>query len=248
MKSGGGGSVGTELNFTVVGGTTQPENPKENTIWVNTEAEITSYHFGNAEPTAEEGMVWILSDWTGGTKFNALKKNSLTVYPYIVNQYINNTWELKSSLIYQNGSWSEFWNGYIYYQGDVMTSFTGGWEHKDGNGGGISYESDRLEISASGNSGESSTYGTKNKINFTEVKTIEITWMSSNGNRSRFMLRDDNNKAVAEVYTTSSQQGSKHTSYLDVSDITGEYYVCAGVWFAESTWVLNTIYSIKLEF
>jgi len=43
-------SSGAELNFEVVGGTTKPANPIENTIWVNTENEITSWIFSATEP------------------------------------------------------------------------------------------------------------------------------------------------------------------------------------------------------
>lgn len=43
-------SGGTSLNFKVVGGTTAPSNPKENTIWVNTDHKITEWHFGADEP------------------------------------------------------------------------------------------------------------------------------------------------------------------------------------------------------
>lgn len=45
----GGGSSGTELNFEIVGGTTQPSNPTENTIWVNTDTPITKYYFSNSD-------------------------------------------------------------------------------------------------------------------------------------------------------------------------------------------------------
>lgn len=38
-------SAGDGLNFEVVGGTTQPANPKENTIWINTDVEITRWYF-----------------------------------------------------------------------------------------------------------------------------------------------------------------------------------------------------------
>lgn len=43
-----GGGAG--LNFKVVGGTTQPSKPKENTIWVNTAEEITSWMFAAENP------------------------------------------------------------------------------------------------------------------------------------------------------------------------------------------------------
>lgn len=38
---------GVGLNFKVVGGTSAPVNPRENTIWVNTESEITGWEFSN---------------------------------------------------------------------------------------------------------------------------------------------------------------------------------------------------------
>jgi hypothetical protein len=48
--TGGGGGIGAKFNFEIVGGTTQPNNPSENTIWVNTENEITGWYFGADDP------------------------------------------------------------------------------------------------------------------------------------------------------------------------------------------------------
>lgn len=47
MEGFGGG--GTLLNFKVVGNP-QPENPKENTIWVDTDEKITSWYFSTEKP------------------------------------------------------------------------------------------------------------------------------------------------------------------------------------------------------
>lgn len=47
-RGGGGGAAG--LNFEIVGGTTQPSNPKENTIWINTAQKITSWDFAAEMP------------------------------------------------------------------------------------------------------------------------------------------------------------------------------------------------------
>lgn len=41
---------GNPLNFKVVGGTSAPASPKENTIWVNTDTAIAGWHFGADEP------------------------------------------------------------------------------------------------------------------------------------------------------------------------------------------------------
>ena len=68
----GGGSGG--LNFKVVGGTTSPSNPKENTIWVNTDQKITSWIFSATKPEGpSEGTVWIMTGTTSTVEFNALK-------------------------------------------------------------------------------------------------------------------------------------------------------------------------------
>ena len=97
---------GADLNFEVVGGTTQPSNPKENTIWVNTNAEITGWIFSVEEPdTPTSGMIWIKVGVVSDTSFNALKENSFLVYPLYASQYINNAFEVAPTKIYYTGTW-----------------------------------------------------------------------------------------------------------------------------------------------
>lgn len=104
--SGGGG--GASLNFKVVGGTAAPNNPKENTIWVNTDAEITGWVFSATEPeTASEGMVWISVGTSSPVAFNALKKNNITVYPLTAKQYVSGAWVDKEAKSYQSGTWKD---------------------------------------------------------------------------------------------------------------------------------------------
>ena len=64
LNMNGGRSAGNDLNFKVVGGTSAPSNPKENTIWVNTSTAITSWDFSATEPTKRS------------------KNNNLILYPY----------------------------------------------------------------------------------------------------------------------------------------------------------------------
>ena len=45
------GAGGARLNFRVVGGTTAPDNPNENTIWVNTDVKITGWYFDVIDPS-----------------------------------------------------------------------------------------------------------------------------------------------------------------------------------------------------
>lgn len=110
-------STGVELNFEVVGNP-QPEAPKENMIWVNTDTEITGWVFRATEPEAsEEGMVWIVTGATSTTQFNSLKKNGLFAYPLMAKQYLSGTWSIVTSKIYTAGEWRDFWGGQIYETG-----------------------------------------------------------------------------------------------------------------------------------
>ena len=63
-RTNAGGGAGGGLNFKVVGGTSAPASPKENTIWVNTSTAITSWDFSATEPTKRS------------------KNKNLILYPY----------------------------------------------------------------------------------------------------------------------------------------------------------------------
>lgn len=102
---GTGGSGG--LNFKVVGGTTTPSNPKENTIWVNTDVTITSWIFSATEPeTPVEGMVWISTGTSSLVEFDALKKNGIILYPLAASQYVGGAWVSLAAQSYQGGAWN----------------------------------------------------------------------------------------------------------------------------------------------
>lgn len=67
FKHGAGG--GAPLNFKVVGGTSVPSNPKENTIWVNTNTKIPGYIFSNKDPNLLNPALWAIGIETfNGTK------------------------------------------------------------------------------------------------------------------------------------------------------------------------------------
>lgn len=107
FKHGAGGG-GASLNFKVVGGTSAPASPKENTVWVNTDVEITSWVFSVTEPeNPSDGMVWISTGKTSPVAFNALKKNGIMVYPISAKQYVSGKWVSKEAKSYQNGAWVE---------------------------------------------------------------------------------------------------------------------------------------------
>lgn len=126
--NGGSGGSGSGLNFKVVGGTTEPASPKENTIWVNTDVEITSWVFSAVEPKAPaEGTVWISTGLTSPVEFNALGKNSIQICPTYVKQYVGDAWVDKTSKSYIGSEWVD-WLLYLYNMGDECKGLTGGWQ------------------------------------------------------------------------------------------------------------------------
>lgn len=114
-NAGGGGSG--SLNFKVVGGTSAPASPAENTIWVNTAADITGWAFSPAAPSSpKEGTVWLKTGLSSPVGFNAFKKNGLWVYPTACQQYVSGAWVAKTAKTYQSGAWVE-WLYWLYDTG-----------------------------------------------------------------------------------------------------------------------------------
>ena len=106
LTSGGASSGG--LNFSVVGGTSAPSSPAENTIWVNTSTSITGWAMQGSAPTGSEGLVWIKTALSGTTAFNALKKNAITIAVTGCQQYVSGAWANVAAQIWQNSAWVEF--------------------------------------------------------------------------------------------------------------------------------------------
>lgn len=117
---------GNQLNFTVVGGTTEPTSPTENMIWVNTSTDITSYIFSATEPEGyAEGMVWISTGTSSPAEFNVLKKNGIQVYPIGAKQYVSGAWVDKTVKSYQDGAWVG-WTYYLLKSGEYMNALADG--------------------------------------------------------------------------------------------------------------------------
>lgn len=112
-----GGGGGAALNFKVVGGTSAPASPKENTIWVNTNTAITDWVFSATQPSAKSGRVWISTGTSSPIEFNALKKNGIQMYPISAKQYVSGAWVDKTEKIYQGGKWKD-WATYIFNSGE----------------------------------------------------------------------------------------------------------------------------------
>lgn len=220
-RRGGGGSGG--LNFEIVGGTTQPTNPKENTIWINTDEEITGWVFSAAEPEAPAaGMVWIKTGLSSNVQFNALKKNQIILSPIYATQYTSDGIVDKQAQIYQNGEWVD-WRVFLYNKGNMFEEITGGWKmlkHVDYSNGSVSILEDSIKLV--GGSGAPSMITTY-KIDLTDVKTVNVNAKEIYGS-ARLIARADYVSSSANV-TAMNTFASTGVHQIDVSGLTGSYYI-----------------------
>ena len=104
------------LELTIEGGTTQPTNPKENTIWVNTDVDLgLTYLAPNAPTNPQVGDVWVNTT----NKYNSNGTNASTNLirvndnPYLeinvinISQWDGSAWVTReNSAIYANGAWT----------------------------------------------------------------------------------------------------------------------------------------------
>lgn len=123
-----GGGAG--LNYRIVRGTTQPANPTENLIWVNTTVAGTAYAIQPMEPAGADGLVWLREDLASNA-FNALKSNALYAGISGAKVYTGGAWTVVEAYVYQSGAWTQFSSLF----GPGSFSYTGTWEEIDEGGG-----------------------------------------------------------------------------------------------------------------
>lgn len=113
------------LNFKVAGNP-QPEAPAEDTIWVDTDAEITGWVFrADAPETAAEGMVWFCTGMESTVAFNALRKNGIILCPLSAKQYLDGAWTEVKARSYLDGAWRDWSKTPAEYQDVEYIQSTG---------------------------------------------------------------------------------------------------------------------------
>ncbi len=151
-RGGGGG-----LNLKVVGGTTQPTNPRENTIWVKTTTAITGYVLSPTQPeTGTEGLVWLKTAYTG-VEINVGRKNAVLLHLASGMLYTGASWKDVECSAYSNGDWTQFsfLRVYLYNAGNQCEALTGGWAIINHSNGTSELMDTYIQISNNGNSANS---------------------------------------------------------------------------------------------
>ena len=243
------GGTGDGLNATIVGGTAQPASPKENTIWANTDAEITGWSFSAVQPVAPtEGMVWFESGGSNGCGLNILVKNEAFVYPYGAMQYVSGVWVPVEAKSYTGGQWVD-WKTYLIHGNDLCSDLTGGWSavakqisQYGGTAAKPSVTTGDGCIKISSASGKDGIVYTAQKVDLTNYKTLVFKGsavVSSQGYGHSIVIWssigtywDASGTSVAKMGLSDSPTDA--TRRLSVENLTGSYYIGFGMFYGGS--------------
>ena len=252
-EAGGGG-----LNFEVVGGTTQPENPSENMIWINTDTEISGYTCSETEPTEPvEGMVWVCLNETVNTPINVCEENPVMLYISNCMQYESGAFVFKDAAIYQSEAWNVLWYGKLYSPGNEWENVTGGWKataKKSDSDSGVSAKAPTITRNDDGTikaalSSGGGIFHTTNMIDLTDYKTLIFEGTFTRGGSVDYNLLAGVWKSFGSYYNDSAAastalSGTSATSRsVNISSLTGKYYV--GIGLTNSTAVITNCYLVK---
>ena len=237
LKGFGGG--GANLNFKIVGNP-QPASPRENTIWIDTDEKITSWIFSATAPESpEEGMVWISIGTSSAVEFNALKKNSMLVYPLSAKQYVSGVWGTVEAQSYQGEEWIQWWDGMLYKSGDQYTDITGGWDYyNEQNGGSVTFDSDYITMDGGSNGYTTAIYA-NNQLDLAGYSTLniefDVTRTGGSGNKIVFGIADSTSNIaggsfVANTTVDLGSTISKKVLTCDISSVDSGYVGIYAYW------------------
>lgn len=208
-----GNGGGTGLNFKVVGATTRPSNPAENTVWVNTSEKVTGWSFCSAAPESPViGMVWIDIGTASPIAFNALKGNAIMIYPLVAYQYLATGWVRVSAEICQAGEWKSLLTDVIFYENGVFnTEVFGTPTGTTNNGGGVLYWVNGYGASAT------------KLFQVDGFDRIEVVVSSAYYGVIDVRLEDESGNEVKKHRLNVAT--SAETFNVDISGMTGSYYL-----------------------
>ena len=264
FKHGAGGTGGLSLNFQVKAYAAQellPDMAKENTVAVITETDISGWAFSASAPESpEEGMVWFPTGTSSAVAFNALKKNSVMVYPISAKQYMDGAWMDKTAKSYRNGAWAGWWSGELYMSGTWYTESTGKWLSAGKAAGSDSYSgrapdiqnnADSFKLYYASSVNASGMYYLEEKIDLTNYTALrfegELNPYDGVENRARLQIWSDIGQyTLTNVVAYLAKSGlSNGAGAIDVSALNGEYHIGFNIYSRggnESTIICKKLY------
>jgi len=238
-----GGGSGGGLNFTVVGGTTQPANPAENTVWVVTDvpAGAWSVSFNTPDP-AQEGDIFLKLS-PSSFSVDLTGDGAVTVKISNVLQLVAGAWVQREARIYRNGAWEEA------ALGERVLLDEAGWRS------GLSFRTvtDRADITIDNGAYPVTLFMYRYSgayipdIDFTDYDTLEFDLELAANDKALLAVSDTTtyNTSASSELAALRRDGEIPRGYyaLDVSAITGKHHIKISAWGISGT---MNIYSIRL--
>jgi len=206
--------------------------PEENTIGIVSVIPVTGWVFSAETPEeTTDGLVWIETGKASPYVFNALKEQTLQLYPLLVRQYGAKKWSYVPAFAGKNGQWNFWWSGQLYCDGNAVQRITGGWEAvADAGDTGmnavaptVSMYSTYMLIKLNGYN-QRGYAGAVNMVDITEFQEAKVILsnFTLSGSKSKATLEivDESGATVRSVAIT-----SKGTYTMDISDLIGAHYV-----------------------
>lgn len=225
------GSTGNGIS--VVVSANQPSPAKENVIWVESAIVSNEYIFSPAAPAiTSEGLVWFTSTTKGICTETSI--------------YSNSTWNRVNAYMYIEGAWANISTAatYLYNKGDLCSGESGGWTNTFWYGnkefpGAVASMSNGSSSLSIGYGGQTGLIQTVSLIDFSDVKSLTAVIISSGSGNKLAVSTGNGAYSFPGNVKASKTFASAGTVELDVSSLTGSYYIGFGV---GSNFVIESIY------
>ena len=222
--AGGGGAELDITAYSAVG--SLPTSADEGAVAIITTTAINVVHAAADEPTPDgSGDVWI---WLGDNQLVDIDIGSnILLPPKAAFQYISSAWTYIESYVYHSGAWVEV-TLYVYDTGDfyLVDSYSavsyGGNNYSQVT---ISLESGFIKYLCTGTGDRETRYGwTTTLVDLTDVDTIRFSY-STTGAIDCCNFKVSTTRTNSAAASAAGTYGASQTKDLDVSSLTGEYYI-----------------------
>lgn len=180
------------------------------------------------------GQIWIKTGSASNVEFNALKKNTVKVYPIQAYQWDGTNWTSKVAKSYLNGKWNE-WITWLYKNGDEKNELTGGWISTAMRNDGNYWASDSVTVTKDASSikmiSDKKAGGklvhTKNKVDLSGANELFFTCETTVTGDCRVIVGAWSALGTTDAYVApvAAVTNPKGTVKIDVSQLSGEYYI-----------------------
>lgn len=185
-----------------------------------------------------EGAVWFATGTSSTVAYNALRRNDIRVYPLSAKQHIGDKWCSKSAELYDGTDWIQFSSEivYLYNHGDECTDVTGGWTgyaYKSSTAGSNATkptvtkgdETITFALSSTSDNYRMGSLWIEESIDLTKYGKLylDVKSFTPSNNVAYIGVTDKKQNGFTKIANVSFN--SAGLVALDISSLTGEYYV-----------------------